>query len=359
MRNRLLLLLSAAVLAAMVALSACGSKETASHGGGEGSKAVPHVRVAAQNNSGQVFQFVAEERGFLKEEGVDSELVYINNATDAFTAMAAGQIDIMSTYGTGGPLIQIANGQDFTIFGGYMIIGETPVYGKPGTKWTGLDSFKGKTVAITRGGTPDIVLKGIFHDAGILKDVTFVEMKKNQETLQAVASGQADFGATATGYQLQAQALGLEVKMWPDEYWPNHSCCRMLSTSPWLAKPESQDAVYRLLRAYLRAEEYIQSESDKERLIDLVVEKLDLDRDTAASFILSPHMKYDTDPFRNSVLKMWDKMGAFGYLPDNSINCDDHINVAIYKKVLDSLVADYPDSEFFKKKRASFEQNNL
>ena len=314
------------------------------------------VTVAAQNNSGQVFQYIADAHGFLSEEGVDVELVYINNATDAFTAMTAGQIDVMSTYGTGGPLIQIANGQEYTIFGGYMIIGETPVYAKPETEWTSLESFRGKTIAITRGGTPDIVLKGILYDAGLLDEVTFIEMKKNQETLQAVESGQADFGATATGYQLQAAAMGLEVKMWPDEYWPNHSCCRMLCNTAWLADEHNQEAVYRMLRAYLRAEEYMQDHMDE--VVDLVVENLDLDKATVESFVKSPHMKYDTDPFKNSVIKMWDKMGDFGYIGDNSIVIEDHINIAIYEKALQSLIEDYPESQFFQDKQAQFQENN-
>ena len=47
-----------------------------------------------------------------------------------------------------------------------MIIGETPLYGKPETEYTDLDSLRGKRIGITRGGTPDIVLKGILYDAG-------------------------------------------------------------------------------------------------------------------------------------------------------------------------------------------------
>lgn len=208
-----LLAISAALLFALTGCSS-GDAENPDVSGETNQQAdTYHIAVAAQSNSGQVFQYIAEAHGFLEEEGVDVELIYINNGTDAFTAMTAGQIDVMSTYGTGGPLIQIANGQDYTIFGGYMIIGETPVYAKPETEWTSLESFRGKTIAITRAGTPDIVLKGILYDAGLLDEVTFIEMKKNQETLQAVESGQADFGATATGYQLQAAAMGLEVKM--------------------------------------------------------------------------------------------------------------------------------------------------
>ncbi|MBP2625933.1 MAG: ABC-type nitrate/sulfonate/bicarbonate transport system, periplasmic component [Firmicutes bacterium] len=345
-------------LVALLAFVGCGSntatKDTAAT---KTTKTdVLKVSVAAQNNSGQVFQYMAKAHNFLAEEGVDVNMVYINNGTDAFTALAGGKVDVISTYGTGGPLIQIANGQDFTVFGGYMIIGETPVFGKPETQWTSLESFRGKKIGITRGGTPDIVLKGILNDAGLFKDVTFIEYKKNQEVLQAVASGEVDFGATATGYELQAADLGLKVKMWPDEYWPNHSCCRMLATGKWMKDEKNQEALYRLLRAYLRAEEAMQGNMDE--VADLVVKNLDLDKATVDSFVKSPHMKYDTDPYKNSVVKMWDKMGKFGYIKDNNITLGDHINTTIYKKALDSLIKDYPNSQFFKDKLVQFNQNN-
>ncbi len=354
-----------AVLTASVALLAfalCGCGEGNNNGDNSGAQGNADnenykVVVAAQSNSGQVFQYLAEDKGYLEEEGVEVELSYINNGTDAFTAMTAGQVDVMSTYGTGGPLIQIANGQDYTIFGGYMIIGETPCYGLPETEWTSLESFRGKTIGITRAGTPDIVLKGILYDAGLLDEVTFVEFKKNQETLQAVASGQVDFGATATGYQLQAADLGLEIKMWPDDFWPNHSCCRMLCNTSYINDEHNQEALYRMLRAYLRAEKDLNE--DKSQVVDLVVENLDLDKATVESFVYSEHMKYDTDPFKNSVIKMWNKMADFDYIPDTSINIEDHINTSIYQKALESLIEDYPDEQFFKDKLAQFQKNNF
>ncbi len=357
--KKILLVLSLVALF-VFPLAACGEDAAPADNNG-GSEAVApedvlHVSVAAQNNSGQVFQYLAEKHGFLEEEGIDVEMVYINNGTDAFQAMYGGQVDILSTYGTGGPLIQISQGQDLTIFGGYMIIGETPCYGKPETEWTSLESFRGKKIGITRAGTPDIVLKGILWDAGLYDDVEFVEFKKNQETLQAVANGEVDFGATATGYQLQAAALGLEIKMWPDDYWNNHSCCRMECTGEWLSDPTNQEACYRLLRAYLRAEELLQD--NKAEVVDLVVENLDLDKATVESFVYSEHMKYDTDPFKNSVVKMWNKMSDFGYITDTSIDVNDHINIEIYERALKSLMEDYPDDQFFKDKWEQFQENN-
>lgn len=328
------------------------------------------IRVGAQPTSGQVFQFIADKHGFNEEEGVEVEMVWLSNLSDAASALAAGQVDVLSTYGTGGPLTQIANGQDFNLFAGYMITGETPLYGKPETEYTDLDSLRGKRIGITRGGTPDIVLKGILYDAGysftyggttIIGDendpdmIEFIEYKKNTDVLQAVMKGEVDFGATATGYQIQARELGLEVKMWPDELWPNHSCCRMLCTNTYLN--ENEEALYRLLRSYLRAEEYMQG--NMEEVSDLVVENLDLQKETADSFVLSPHMKYDTDPYTKSVQTMWEKMANFGYLSVGEIDLSDHMNSSIYQRALESLIEEYPDSQFFQDKMVQFTENNL
>lgn len=118
----------------------------------------------------------------------------------------------------------------------------------------------------------------------------------------------------------------------------------------------NQEALYRLLRAYLRAEEAMQGNMD--HVVDLVVENLDLDKATVESFVKSPHMKYDSDTYKNSVIKMWNKMGDFGYIPDTTIKIEDHINTEIYKKALDSLIEDYPDSQFFKDKLVQFNENN-
>ncbi len=365
--NKKVLIIGAVVLVAAAALFMKSGSDTVAH---NTPSDVRKVRVAAQPTSGQVFQFIANKHGFNKEEGVDVEMVWLSNLSDAASALMADQVDVLSTYGTGGPLIYIANGQDFNLFGGYMIIGETPVYGKPGTEYTGLESLKGKRIGITRGGTPDIVLKGILYDAGypftygggtIVGDkndpnmIKFFEYKKNTDVLQAVANGEVDFGATATGYQIQARDLGLEVKMWPDELWPNHSCCRMVCTNTYLKGNE--ETIYRLLRSYLRAEEYMQTHMNE--VSDLVVENLDLKKETADSFVLSPHMKYDTDPFTKSVEKMWRKMANFGYLTVGKVKIEEHMNSSIYKRALESLIKDYPDSQFFKDKMEQFNANNL
>lgn len=336
-----------------LAFSGCSSTETTK----EDSSEKVNIKVAAQATSGQIFHFLADDKGYLEDENLDAELVYINNGSDAFSALSSGQVDVISTYGTGGPLIQIANGQEFTVFGGYMIIGATPVFALPETKFDSIEDFRGKKIAIMRGGTPDVVLKGILYDAGfdLEKDVTFVELKKNTEVMEAVRSGQVDFGAVSTGFELQIKEAGMEIVLWPDELWPNHSCCRMLAKTSWLK--ENPEAAQKLLRAYLRAEQDMNE--DMSRVVELTVKELDMSVETAESFLLSEHINYQTDPYKNSVIKMWNKMNDFGYIKDSNINILDHIDIENYKNSLDSLIKEYPDNQFFKEKLKMFNENNL
>lgn len=69
-------------------------------------------------------------------------------------------------------------------------------------------------------------------------------------------------------------------------------------------------------------------------------------------------MKYETDPYKNSVVRMWEKMNSFDYIDNPKIKIEDHINTSQYKAALDSLVKDYPSSAFFKKKLVMFKENN-
>ena len=318
------------------------------------------VKVAAQATSGQVFHYLAEDRGYLADEGLDVEIVYINNGSDAFAALGAGKVDVLSTYGTSGPLVFIANGQPFSMFAGYMVTGATPVFARPQTVYKGVESLIGKKIAIMRGGTPDVVLKGILHDAGYdpLKDVTFVELKRNQEVIEAVRSGQVDFGSVSTGFELQIKESGLNIVMWPDEVWERHSCCRMLSGTAWMLK--NKGTLEKLLRAYLRAEKDMQDAASMERVIALTSKTLNMSDAIVRSFVLSPHILYETDPYKQSVLAMWRKMKAFGYIPDNSpVNIEEHINVEIYKNALESLIAEYPNEAFYQTRLKNFTQYNL
>jgi hypothetical protein len=56
---------------------------------------------------------------------------------------------------------------------------------------------------------------------------------------------------------------------------------------------------------------------------------------------------------------MWNKMQSFGYIKDSAIDINDHIDVAIYKAALDSLLAQHPDDPFYKEKLEMFKKFDL
>lgn len=68
--------------------------------------------------SGNVLLTIAEDKGYLEEEGIAIEYVQANANADAMTLLATGKVDVVSNSGTSNPLQQIASGVDLTIFGG-------------------------------------------------------------------------------------------------------------------------------------------------------------------------------------------------------------------------------------------------
>lgn len=98
--------------------------------------------------SGNVLLTIAEEKGYLKDEGITIEYVEANANADAMTLLATGKVDVVSNAGTSNPLQQIASGVDLTIFGGHMVEGCMPVVAKAGAEWNGIESFIGKKVAV-------------------------------------------------------------------------------------------------------------------------------------------------------------------------------------------------------------------
>ena len=92
-------------------------------------KEVPEVSKIRWNygNSGNVLVFIAQEKGYFAEYGLEIESVPATTNADAMTLLSTGQVDVVSNSGTSNPLQQIASGVDMTIFGGHMVQGCMPV----------------------------------------------------------------------------------------------------------------------------------------------------------------------------------------------------------------------------------------
>ncbi|QDW74758.1 hypothetical protein FND36_12355 [Lachnospiraceae bacterium KGMB03038] len=332
--------------------SGSGDSSESENQSSEESGELQKVVIAANPLSGQVLDAISTDRGFYEEEGIEVEINYCNSNEDAFTALSTGHADLVSTYGTGMPLQYIGNGEDLTIFAGYMLEGAMTLITKPGVEINDASDLDGMKVA---GNISDYCVSWPAEEAGAT--IEWVEIPEHQDRLQAVANGEVDAMVGTTGIDYNARELGLEVAAYCDDLMPEYSCCRAACRTEWLE--ENPEAVKGLLKAWIRALNVLQTERDY--AIDLMTETLDLDRDYCANYMENEHWNINVDPDLYAVSRAWYAMGQLGLLSDDSLETlQAHYNSEIYKEALDECVETYYDEnpEYYDGCLTFYEENN-
>lgn len=322
----------------------------------EEKKEIQTIRIGTNPGTGNIFGFIAEDKGFDQEEGYKAEFVNFDNSTDALNALQSDKIDVGVNFGTGAPLTFVTQGADFTIFGGY-VSGGMSVYASADFKYTGLESFVGKKVGTARMYTPDIIWRGVMMNAGydLDKDVEIMEFKKPSEVLAAVKAGQVDVGIGTNSTYLGAVESGLQIVTWTNDLDPEAVCCRQVANTSWVN--DNEDLAIAYLKSLIRAEEVLVNDPDY--AVSVFAKNMSLDEDSARTLLLETNQELWTDPKSNGVQAMWDSMNQLGYIDGSEIDVQDHINIDIYKKALDELIKEYPDDEYFSKTLVErYESNN-
>jgi NitT/TauT family transport system substrate-binding protein len=343
-------LLGLLALGAVIVLTACGSSEP-EH------PYLTRVRVGYNPGIGNILGFIAVDSGIAYAEGLMLEFVPFTATTDALNALQANRIDVAVSFGTAGPLTFITQGAGFTIFGGFLS-GGMPIFAPPGFQYTGLESFAGLDVATGRMLTPDIVWRVAMHTAGydLENDVNILEFRSAGDVLAAVATGNADVGIGTNSIYLRAREAGMEVIAWSNELWdPVHVCCRLVANTSWVNN--NPDTVRAFLRTFLQAEMLFND--DPEYAVDVNVRFLGLDEENARTMLLYTNIIVGTDPQRNSIKYMWERMIDIGYLEPRGVDLDRHINIELYRQALYEIAEENPDIDFFRMLQADFQTNNF
>lgn len=284
------------------------------------------------------------------------ELVPFTNSTDALTALQSNKINLAVSFGTSAPITRITQGSDFQMIGGY-VSGGMPIYGQPDIEYEGLKSFVGKTVAVPRMYTPDIVWREAMREEGydLEKDVNIIEFKKPSDVLEAVKSKQADIGVGTNSTHLQSLESGLKTLTWTNDLWdPVNVCCRVVAeTSDFEKRPE----VYKnFMKSFIEAQKILEEEPDY--AVDVNAKYLELDKDMSHKLLLETNQIIEADPKSDGIHKMWDALKNLDYVENKDINIDDYINIEQYKKALDELIEENPDDGFYKKLEKKFQDYN-
>jgi len=138
--------------------------------------------------------FIAQDQGYFAEEGLNVDLVNVENPGDRFVALAGGQLNgLVSTLDT---MTQYCNAESpFKAIlaldessGGDGIVASADI--------TSIDDLRGKKIGVNIGSVSQFFLEYIFQQNGLTDDdVTLVRMSQG-DVPAALAAGQIDAGVT-------------------------------------------------------------------------------------------------------------------------------------------------------------------
>lgn len=320
---------------------------------------LPKLRVGYVPEPAHGLYFLAKEKGYFKEEGVDVELFQFGSAAEGVAAVKAGKLDV-GTFGTTAPLLFISKGSEFTFIGGMMIGGQA-IIARPDriAELSGKDLkvYKGKKIGLVKLSTGDVIFRGALKKAGIdvKKDLIFVELGSAAAVVEAVKKGAVDAGLVwPPHFSLAEKNHGLKVAHYISEFYPDYTCCRIFAHT---AKVNSEPETYRrFLTALIRAYKFYKT--NPEETVQVYTKALKIDEDIVRNeTYVKKVADSNPDPLRKGILDFWQHILAAGYIPQD-YPIDKHINTAIYKQALDSVIKKEPKDKIYQQMLTFYKKNN-
>lgn len=320
---------------------------------------LPKLRVGYVPEPAHGLYFVAKEKGYFKEEGVDVELFQFGSAAEGMAALKAEKLDV-GTFGTTAPLLFISKGSDFTIFGGMMIGGQA-IITRPEkqAELSGKDLrvYKGKKIGLVKLSTGDVVFKGALKKAGIdwKKDLSFVEFGSAAAVVEAVKKGAVDAGLVwPPHFSLAEKNHGLKVAHYIEDFYPKYTCCRIVA--PTAKLNGDKDTYRRFLAGLIRAYRFYRT--NQAETVQIYTKSLKIDEGIVRNeTYIKKVAESNPDPLRKGTLDFWQHVRDAGYIPQD-YPIDKHINSDIYKQALDSVIKKNPKDKIYKEMLSFYKKNN-
>ena len=169
------------------------------------------IKIGVQPWLGYGPLWIAEQKGFFEDNGVDVELINFTWDQDVAAALASGNIQVISA-ATNTVILNMNNGVDLK---GFMIMdGSTTADAVlAGNSITSVTELKGKKVAYELGSTSDLLLNYALSANGLtIADVEAVPLAAADAGLALIA-GRVDVAVTYEPYISAALAQGPEFKV--------------------------------------------------------------------------------------------------------------------------------------------------
>lgn len=219
--------------------------------------------------------WVAQEKGFFQNNGLDVKLEYTPNSVQLVTDLLSGKyniaiagIDNVIAYQEGQGAVNVENPDMFAFYGvdnGLLSLVANP-------KISSVDELKGKKIsvdALTTGYA--FVIRNYLEINGITdKDVTYSSVGSTNDRFNALIAGTTDATLLRTPLNLQAKEKGFTVLASGNELGDYQGTVGV-TTKSW-AK-ENHDTIVNYLQGYLEGLNWLYSPENKKEAQEILVKK--------------------------------------------------------------------------------------
>ena len=303
------------------------------------------INIGYLNSTAHLLAFVAQEEGYFKEEGLKVTLTQFSSAAELVNGLESDKLDV-AFIGSVPTLTFQSQGHDVSVFGGAMTNGHGYVIKSEfaDKDEAGIEVLKGRNVASVKNSVQDaelqILLKNAHIEIGEGTDkVNIVYFDSQKDAYAALLNSSIDAASVYSPYASLAKSQGYKVVYYcaHEKALENQPCCRQVAkTSALSSNPNTFTAVE---RAFIKAYHFTQSDHDK--TIKDVKKYIDIDEEFIDTEVYGGYSVSSPDPDKQGTLTLKDTIIELGYTNDYDI--EPYYNTDIYKKALDSILAENSD----------------
>ncbi|WP_295095422.1 ABC transporter substrate-binding protein [Ruminococcus sp.] len=303
------------------------------------------INIGYLNSTAHLLAFVAQEEGYFKEEGLKVTLTQFSSASELINGIESDKLDV-AFIGSVPTLTFQSQGHEVSIFGGAMTNGHGYVIKSEfaDKDEAGVEVLKGRNVASVKNSVQDAELQILLKNANIeigegADKVNIVYFDSQKDAYAALLNSTIDAASVYSPYASLAKSQGYKVVYYcaHEKALENQPCCRQVAkTSALSSTPNTFIAIE---RAFIKAYHFTQS--DHEKTIKDVKKYIDIDEDFIDTEVYGGYSVSSPDPDKKGTLTLKDTIVDLGYTEDYDI--ESHYNTDIYKKALDSILAEGSD----------------
>ena len=303
------------------------------------------INIGYLNSTAHLLAFVAQEEGYFKEEGLNVTLTQFSSASELVNGLESDKLDV-AFIGSVPTLTFASQGHEISVFGGAMTNGHGYVIKSEFAEKDeeGVQVLKGRNVASVKNSVQDAELQILLRDAGIEigegeDKVNIVYFDSQKDAYAALLNSTIDAASVYSPYASLAKSQGYKVVYYcaHEKALENQPCCRQVAKTAALS--ENPNTFTALERAFIKAYHFTQTDHDK--TIKDVKKYIDIDEEFIETEVYGGYSVSSPDPDKKGTATLKATIVELGYTEDFDI--ESHYNTELYKKALDSILAEGSD----------------